>query len=104
MAYAVVFRPEARAHLLALYRYIAEAASADVAERYVGKVIDRCEALQTFPHQGVKRDDVRPGLRITHYRGRTVIVFTVESERFVILGLFHGGQDYEAMLEAIGDD
>lgn len=27
-----------------------------------------CESLQDFPHRGTRRDDVRPGLRVTNYK------------------------------------
>ncbi len=45
------------------------------------------------------RDDIRPGLRITHYRKRTVIAFEVNADQVAIIGVFHGGQDYEAALQ-----
>ena len=50
------------------------------------------------------RDDVRPGLRITHYKKRTVIAFAVDvqAEQISILGLFYGGQNFEDLL--YGDD
>ena len=84
---------------MALYRYIAAAGSSAIAERYTSAIVTYCETLETFPHRGVLRDDIRPGLRITNYRGRTVIAFTVNSERTSIIGVFYGGQDYEAQLE-----
>jgi hypothetical protein len=37
-------------------------------------------------------------LRLTHYRGRTVILFNVSGDEVAILGVFHGGQDYGAAL------
>jgi plasmid stabilization system protein ParE len=48
----------------------------------------------------MRRDDIRPGLRITHYRKRTVIAFAVDThaQQVSILGVFHGGQDYETAL------
>ena len=53
--------------LAALYRYIAAAASPEMAERYTGAIVTFCEGLQRFPHRGAGRDDIRPGLRITNY-------------------------------------
>jgi plasmid stabilization system protein ParE len=47
--YSVVFAPEARAQLADLYRYIAAAASPDVAARYTEGIVTHCEALSTFP-------------------------------------------------------
>lgn len=94
----VVFSPQALEQLTELYRYIAEAASPDVAARYTESIVSYCESLRTFPLRGTSRDDVRPGLRITHYKKRTVIAFAVETESVSIIGIFYGGQDYEAVL------
>ncbi|MHB1304346.1 MAG: type II toxin-antitoxin system RelE/ParE family toxin [Acidiphilium sp.] len=97
--YAVVFTPEARDQLATLYRRIATDASPEIAFRYITAIISRCETLSTFPKRGTARDDIRPGLRITSYRRRSVITFAVEADRVAIIGVFHGGQDYEAALE-----
>ena len=98
MAYQVVFSPVAEAQLAALYRYIAEAATPTTAARYVNAIIDYCESLETFPMRGTQRDDIRPGLRVTNYKGRAVIALTVDADRVSILGVFYGGQDYETVL------
>ena len=104
MRYAVVFTPEAQEQLAALYRYIAVAASSTVAERYVSAVIAYCEGLQTFPHRGTRRDDIRPGLRITNYKKRVAIAFNVDAEQVSILGVFYGGQDYETVFKSDFDE
>ena len=67
MQYTVIFTPEAQEQLAALYRYIAAAASPEIAERYTSAIVAYCEDLQTFPHRGTRRDDIRPGLRITNH-------------------------------------
>lgn len=106
MSYRVVFSPEAEAQLSSLYDYIAAVASASIAAQYTEAVISHCEALQTFPQIGTMRNDVRPGLRITHHKRRTVIAFTVdlEAEQVSILGVFHGGQNFETLLSDFDDD
>ena len=103
MSYRVVFSPEAEEQIVALYGYIADAASPEIAARYTEGVIGYCESLQTFPLRGTARDDVRPGLRITNYKKRTIIAFDVDSEaRLVsVFGVYHGGQDYEALLQDV---
>ncbi|MDR2032802.1 MAG: type II toxin-antitoxin system RelE/ParE family toxin [Azoarcus sp.] len=98
MIYRVVFSPEAEEQLAALYHYIAAAASPDIAARYTEAIVSYCESLRTFPHRGALRDDVRPGLRVTHYKKRTVIAFDVAAGQVSIIGVFYGGQDYETML------
>jgi hypothetical protein len=45
------------------------------------------------------RNDVRPGLRLTHYKKRTIIAFAVDAEHVSIIGVFYGGQDYETILQ-----
>ena len=102
--YSVVFAPQAQDQLVALYRYIAKQGSSVTADRYTEAVVACCEALATFPNRGVSREDVRAGLRLTHYRGRTMIAFFVDEARqeVAIVGVFHGGQDYESALAEDG--
>jgi plasmid stabilization system protein ParE len=104
MAYQVVFSPVAEAQLAALYRYIAEAATPTTAARYVNAIIDYCESLETFPMRGTQRDDIRTGLRVTNYKRRALIAFTVDQNRVSILGVFYGGQDYETVLQGDFDE
>lgn len=104
MSFRVIFTPEAEEQLLDLYRYIAAAASPDIAARYTDAIVTYCESLRTFPHRGTKRDDVRPGLRITNYRKRAVIAFDVQAETVSIIGVFYGGQDYENILQDDSDE
>lgn len=98
MRYRVVFTPEAMAQVEALYRYVAQAAGPDVASRYTNAIVTYCEGLHTFPLRGMRRDDIRPGLRITNYKKRAVIAFAVESEVVSVIGVYYGGQDYESVL------
>jgi len=100
MRYAVVFTPEAQEQLVAIYRHIAAAASPTIAERYVNAIIKYCEGLQTFPHRGTCRDDIRQGLRVSNYKNRVAIAFNVDVERVSILGVYYGGQNYEAAFQS----
>lgn len=104
MPYTVVFTPEAQEQIVALYRYIAGAASPEIAERYTRAIVTYCEGLQTFPHRGTPRNDIRPTLRITNYKKRAVIAFAVDAGFISIIGLFYGGQDYETALQSDLDD
>ena len=103
--YGVVYAPEATDQLEELFLYIAERRSPAVAERYTSAVVETCEGLALFPLRGVPREDIRPGLRVTHHKGRTVIAYAVDADaRTVsILGVFYGGQDLERALAEGGD-
>ncbi len=100
MTYTVWFAPEAADQLEALYRYLASAASPAVAAGYVDSIVAHCEGLAVFPHRGMMRDDIRPGLRTSSYKKRVVIATFVDddAQRVAILGVFYGGQDYDAIL------
>lgn len=100
MTHTVRFTPEAADQLEALYRYLASSASPRVAAEYVEAIVAHCESLAVFPHRGTMRDDIRPGLRTSSYKKRAVIATFVddEAEQVTILGVFHGGQDYDTIL------
>lgn len=103
MQYTVVFAPEATEQLAALYVHISKAASPNVAANYTDAIVHTCEGLQNFPQRGTPRDDVRPGLRTTHHKKRTVIAYAIQTDRVIILGVFYGGQDFEQILDSDTD-
>ncbi|WP_321928749.1 type II toxin-antitoxin system RelE/ParE family toxin [Paraburkholderia guartelaensis] len=94
--YRVVFAPEARNQLVELEAAIAAAGAPRTAAEYVDAIVTFCERLETFPSRGVPRDDLLPGLRVTHYRGRAVIAYRVTGATVAVLGVYYGGQDYTA--------
>lgn len=85
-----------------LFFYIAERRSPAVAERYTSAVVETCEGLALFPLRGVSREDIRPALRVTHHKGRTLIAyaFDTDARTVSIVGVFYGGQDLDAALSA----
>lgn len=99
------FTPEAERQLNALDDWITKAASPDTARRFVSAVLDHIDDILVFPLAGRDRNDVRPGIRATTFRKRTLVAYEVDEssgELVVnILGVFHGGQDWEA---ALGDE
>jgi toxin ParE1/3/4 len=66
----VIFTPLAERHLDRLHQYIASHASEDRADEYVGRIVDFCKSLTTFPLRGTPRDDLLPGLRVTGFERR----------------------------------
>jgi toxin ParE1/3/4 len=97
-AFSIEFAPEAVEQLVQLEEYIAGQGSPRVATAYVDAILGFCESLQSFPNRGTQRDDIRPGLRITNYKGGTIIAFAVMGEVVYVIGVFYGGQDYETVL------
>ncbi|MCW6532516.1 type II toxin-antitoxin system RelE/ParE family toxin [Sphingomonas lycopersici] len=98
MAYRLIFTREARDQLDAIYDFIAEAASPDIARRFTDGIVDRLTVLSDFPRIGTPRDDIRGGLRTLAYRRRITIALMVEDTTVVVIGFYYGGQDFETLL------
>ena len=97
--YRVAYSPEADEHLADIYRYLAVEASPQTAQAYMVRVMDVCQTLSLYPHRGIPRSDLRPGLRLLAFQRRTMIAYFVSDDRVDILGIFSGGRDYAALLE-----
>jgi toxin ParE1/3/4 len=98
VSYTIVVSPEARAQLDALYDYVDSAASPDIALGFNDAILDQLNKLSDFPSRGTKRDDILPGLRTIGFRKRVTIAFVVETTTVFVVGIFYGGQDFEAIL------
>jgi plasmid stabilization system protein ParE len=101
------FTPEARQQLHHLDEWITDKASADTARRFVAAILDHIHGILVFPLAGQARDDVRPGMRTTTSKKRTLVAYVVDdsSGEIVVnvLGVFHGGPNWEAALSADED-
>ena len=92
----MIFTPLAERHIDSLHEYIAMHASEERADGYVGRIVDFCNGLSTFPLRGTQRDDLLSGLRVTGFERRVTIAFIVTAEAVLIEGIFYGGRDFEA--------
>lgn len=93
---AVVFTRHAEDQLDSLYNYVEAQSGVARAEAFIDRIVAYCRDLAPFPERGVRRDDLRAGIRILGYRRRLSVAFIVEPQAVVILGVYYGGQDYEA--------
>ncbi|OON42186.1 plasmid stabilization protein [Izhakiella australiensis] len=97
MSYRVVFSPEAEQQMIALHEYISANGNQIVANGFIADLLDYLEGFVIFPERGNRRDDIRPGMRVTNFRHRTVIAFAIDGDNILIAGIYHGGADYESM-------
>jgi toxin ParE1/3/4 len=101
-SYTIAYAPEFEDQLDRVEAFIEMASGSGViAQRHTSRIKRHCECLKIAPRRGVRRDDLLPGLRVTHYKGSTVIAYVVESDVVWFLGVFYGGQDYETALSSI---
>lgn len=99
----VIFTEEAEEQLDAIYRYIADHSYEDRAAAYVGRIVECCRGLSTFPARGTRWDGIRPGLRLIGFERRVTIAFVASETEVTIVGIFYGGQDVEAALTDASD-
>ncbi len=92
----LVFAPLAVDQLASLHAYIASASFESRADSYIERIVDRCNALRTFPLQGTPRDDLMEGLRTIGFERRATILFTVSKDTIVIEAVYYGGQNFES--------
>jgi toxin ParE1/3/4 len=68
----------------------------------VSTILDHIDGIVTFPLAGRARDAVRPGMGTTTFKKRTVVAYLVDETLgetvITVLGVFHGGQDWERVL------
>jgi toxin ParE1/3/4 len=95
VSHRIEFSPEALGDLIDLYDYIAQRDGAERAIGYIGRIEDCCRNLSVFPDCGVRRNDLRPGLRILGFERRAVIAFQIASEAVTVLRILYGGRDLE---------
>ena len=95
MAIKVGYDPRAQADLDSLYDWIADHAGPVSALEYVERLQSACERLVDFPHRGAPRDDLAPGLRMIAVGRKDVIVYIVENDEVLVLGIFHRGRDLQ---------
>ncbi len=91
----IIFAPEARDDLFALYEWISEKAGADTTLNYIQRLEIFCNGLDLASSRGHLRSDIRPGLRIIGFERRVTIAFTVSDKSVTILRLYYGGQNWE---------
>jgi toxin ParE1/3/4 len=97
VSHRVEFSPEALGDLIDLYDYIAVRDGAERAMGYIDRIEDCCRKLSVFPDRGIRRDDLRPGLRILGFERRAVIALQITADTVTILRVLYGGRDLETV-------
>jgi len=100
----VIFAPEALQDLFELYDYIAADSGAERARGYTDRIVAACLGLVTFPERGIRRDDLRPGLRTTTFRRRVTIAFHITATTVVIDRVVYGGRELKLLFDDDSND
>ena len=68
------------------------------AASFVDEIRRRCLTLCDHPELGSSRADIKPGLRILPLPRRVVVFYSITESEIVIVRVFSGGRDYEAIM------
>lgn len=101
--YIVYLMPDAIKDLEAIYGYIADKSGyPERAWEFVERLRQKCHELETAPLRGQQRNDLMKNLRIIPLDKKAVAAFLVdeETQAVLILNIFYGGRDYEALITA----
>ena len=95
----VALSENAISDLEAIGSYILEASgSENVANGFVDRIRERCQSIGNAPRGGRSRDDISLGLRTVPFEHSAVIAYVIESDAVLIINIFYGGRDYEALM------
>jgi toxin ParE1/3/4 len=72
--------------------------SVETADRYIGRLQDRCDRIGDVPLGGRPRYDLVQGLRTVPFETSALIAYRVVGNDVEITNIFYAGEDYEAVL------
>jgi toxin ParE1/3/4 len=97
-----VFAPEAELDLFAIWRYIRDAASVDLADRVESAIRDKIAFLANTPGAGHSRKDLTDANVKFFPVYSYLIVYRPETKPIQIAAILHGRRDVERILERRG--
>jgi toxin ParE1/3/4 len=99
--YEVHFLAEAINDLDALFCYISEKSTLEIADGYLARIERLCISLGNLPKRGTAVAGDIAGLRTMGFERRVTILFRVGNERVEILRILYGGRDVGSQLEKL---
>jgi toxin ParE1/3/4 len=99
--YGVRFLAGAVDDLGALFFYIAQRSSFEIADGYLARIERTCLSLQSLPMRGAAVPGDMKGLRKMGFERRVTILLSVGDERVENLRILYGGRDVNSNLERL---
>lgn len=75
-----------------LETYLSDRFSSRNARTYVRRIFAACDRIGLAPHRGNVRNEIGPGVRSIGFESRIEIIFEVNPDSVVILGLLYAGR------------
>ena len=91
----IIWRPEARSDLYAIYDWIAGQADPDTAYAYTSRIEAFALRLRYFPNRGTPRADLGSGLRSVTFERRVIVTYRVGQDAVFIVRLLGSARNIE---------
>jgi toxin ParE1/3/4 len=95
----VVFAPEAQNDLSQIYDWIEKASSSSAALSFIERVEAYCLAFDLAAERGMRRDDIRPGLRVVGFERTLTLAFSTDDDTITFLRIFHAGRNWQGVFD-----
>ena len=90
--YRVTLSARARMNLATIEDYVEDRFGRDAAIRFTNDILGECEGLQIAPKRGILRSELGANVRrIGVANGRVAVMFRVEEDDVVVLGIRYTG-------------
>ena len=98
MEHEVIWRPEARDDLYAIYDWIAGQADPDTAYAYTSRIEAFTERLAHFPNRGTLRLNMITDLRSVTFERRVIVAYRAMNDAVQFVRLIHTARDIARLL------
>ena len=95
MDHEIIWRPEARSDLFAIYDWITVQADPETAYAYTSRIEAFALCLRYFPNRGTPRSDLGSGLRSVTFERRVIVAYRVGQGAVFIVRLLGAARDNE---------
>lgn len=95
MDHEIIWRPEARSDLFAIYDWITVQADPETAYAYTSRIEAFALRLRYFPNRGTPRSDLGSGLRSVTFERRVIVAYRVGQGAVFIVRLLGAARDNE---------
>jgi toxin ParE1/3/4 len=99
-AFAIRIRQDALQDIREIYLWVAEASgSKPLAEKFIDRIFNRIDELESFPLIGVARSDLGDGLRHLVFEGKALIIYRVMDQDVHVTNVLYRGRDTADFVE-----
>lgn len=95
----VVFAPEAQDDLSQIYDWLEKSTSSSTALSFIERIEAYCLAFDLASERGVRRDDIRPNLRVVGFKRTITLAFSIDDDTITFLRIFYAAKNWQNIFD-----